>query len=171
MPFGFNDNDDVTIKNRDILRKIEYLVNGSSNAMNVNGSSSLVNFSYSPASDESFYLEKLIFFLSDGGGNNLDRFGDLNAIVKNGVLITCKSKNIVQNIFNMKDNIDIMLVFPEHKGATPLMSAKEVNCGTMSFNPPLILNGATTDYIRIVVRDNLTALTYMRAVAVLFKIN
>ncbi len=172
MPYGFYDSNDVRIDPQwayNVIPKVEYLKNGSVFEMNVNGSVSPVLYSYAPAASEIYYLHKICFMLSDGGGNDLQRFGDLT-VVTNGLLLSIRSKGTALDTFNMKDNMDILHAFTRDRSASPLQVAKDLNMGCMYFTPQTMLDNSTGDYVRASVRDNLTGLTFLRISVHLWKV-
>jgi hypothetical protein len=175
MPFGFNDNNDTKIDPQwavDVLHKKVSLLNGSSADMKVNGSVTPVNFSFSPAANEVWYLSALSILLNDNGTNSPNKFGDLAALT-NGLQIQVNSKSVALDIANMKDNIDLSTFFMSNRavsGTTGVFESADVFIGAMLFQPEMILSG-TSDYIRARVRDNLSTVDYLRITAHLWKVN
>lgn len=80
----------------------QYLVNGGSNDMGVDGSGAAVTFNFSPGATQKLILGRVIVYLEMGTNFDSTEFGDLSALA-NGVSITANGTEIE----NWKDNIDI----------------------------------------------------------------
>jgi hypothetical protein len=169
MPFGFNDNNDTKIDPQwavDVLHKSVFFLNGASDDMNVNGSVTPVSFSFTPSSGEIWYVDKVSIFLSDNDLNENDKFGKITALT-NGLQLQIQSKGISLEIANIKDNIDMNLIF-ENNGVS---SPSNVFAGIIRFNPQIILLASNSDFIRFRVRDNLTSVNFLRASVSIWKTN
>lgn len=175
MPIGSYDFDDVRINPKwavDVIHRKVRLLNGAAFNMNVNGSVTPAVFSFSPASNETWYLSGLSIFMNDNGTTTPGKFGDLAALT-NGLQIQVNSKGVAQDLANMQDNIDLSTFFFENRlatGTSGIFESADVFIGSMTFKPEIILSG-TSDYIRARVRDNLSTVDFLRITAHLWKSN
>jgi len=80
----------------------EYLVNGGSNDMGVDGAGVAVTFNFSPVATQKLILGRIIVYLEMGTNFDSMDFGNLPALA-NGVSITANGTEIE----NWKDNMDI----------------------------------------------------------------
>ncbi len=145
----------------------ENLKNGSSKAMNVNGSSVNQAFSYAPISGQ-VAITGISIILQDDGATNLNKFGAITALT-NGISIGVTIASTGKSITTIKDNSDLFTRFEISQiGSSAVLSILSVITplgfgdtvdsfqGFMGFNPPIILDQANSDAIGAVVRDNLT---------------
>lgn len=176
MGIGSYDHNDVTIDPQWAVPgiwKSQPLMNGSSHNMNVNGSVTPVNFSFTPGSGEIWYVHAVSLVLNDNGTNGPNKFGALTALT-NGVQMQVQSKGVTQDICNIKDNLDLAMCYFENRvahGTVGFFETADVFTGSLSFNPQMILQNSTSDYIRIRIRDNLTGVDFMRACVHVWKAN
>ena len=91
----------------------EYLLDGASNDMGVDGSVGAVTFNYSPVAGKKLILGRVIIYLEMGTNFDSDEFGDLSALA-NGVSIEANGTEIE----NWKDNIDIGTTACDHIAGT-----------------------------------------------------
>lgn len=159
----------------DVVYKSVPLLNESSSAsMNVNGSSVNVNFDFSPASGEIWFIEAIQLFIQDNGTTLATSFGAISGGLTNGVQILVKTKSTEYEISNLKNNIDINMVFknePQIPGTFGLFESSDIFVGELAFRVPIVLKGDLGDQIRIKIRDNLTGLDHFRARAKVWRIN
>jgi len=150
-----------------------FLKNGSSKAMNVNGSSTPVNFDFAPGQGEVWYLSKISSMLSDDGltRHGPGDFGGLSSLT-NGVEIRIKTEGAESVLATLQDNADFLQVFSDlNRDYSEVFSSQIALSGTRSFINPIKLDGDQGDFIRFRILDNLTGLTHFRATAKLFKSN
>lgn len=147
------------------IYKKEALLNGTSKAMNVNGSSSSVSFKYTPSTDV-YYLEQISLIIEDQGDFLPSNFGALAALT-NGLKINIKSKGSIFTISNLKDNADIYGVFTEAPAsqsiAVVLQSARNTYWAGWRLQNRIALDPALGDYVEFLVQDNLTGLNDLNA--------
>lgn len=159
------------IPNQNVVYKIVNLLNGASKSMDVNGSGTPVNFSYSPGTGEVWYLESISILLTDGGTLDPDEFGSGTSLT-NGVDLTVSSGGSSFTISNMKDNMDVAQTFPNEgiqlNGAA--LFGEDGYQGTLHFDTPIRLDGDSSDYIRMVINDNITAVSFFTARARVWRI-
>lgn len=155
---------------------VENLVNGSSSkALNVNGSSVAVTFSYSPG-NAVVHVTGLVCLFKDEGANDFSKFGALNALT-NGILIKTTRGGQDKQLTIIKDNADMATRFPaNHFGSSAVLSllgittpvgfggSNNVFVGRLDFTRPLVLSNE--DSISVVIRDNLSTIDLFNIVCV-----
>jgi hypothetical protein len=141
------------------------LTNAGSDSMSVNGSITPVYFTYAPAANETAYVTDLDFQILDSGNTTGTNFGALSPLT-NGITLQIRVKGVDYTSCVLKTNLDIMRFF-NHYGIIPPTSGfieqSDGYNGAVEFHPPMALFGATSDYIRFKVNDNLTSIDYLRA--------
>lgn len=158
----------------DIIYKTVEILNGSSNNMNVNGSSVNVNFDFAPVTGEVWYLESIQMFLQDNGTTLATSFGSISGGLTNGVRLIIKTKSVEQELAVLKNNIDISMVFkndPQIPGTSGLFESSDIFVGEILFRIPIVLKGDLEDKIRFIIRDNLTRMDHFRARAKVWRVN
>lgn len=131
---------------------------------NVNGSIVNVNFQYLPLSGV-YYLENINFLIGDVGQNNSGNYGAINGGLTNGCLLTIKSNGIVYTLKTFKNNTELTMFFVSSAIAIPAgawLEDIDTYRGGVEFKFPAVLDSAQGDYVRMTVRDNLTALSQQR---------
>lgn len=150
-----------------VIHKAGWLLNGSSSAMNVDGSSSNVSFTFTPSSGEAWYLTDLFFLIFDPSSMNVNEFGSANALT-NGIDLLIKSSGTEYLYSNLKNNTDINLAFNttttiDSGASTGFYNDGEWYSGSKRFDVPIRLANSTGDYINFKVKDNLTSIEYLKA--------
>jgi hypothetical protein len=145
--------------------KTTYLLNGASNAMNVNGSLiTPVTFTYTPTNPIE-YVESLNTLFLDNGVNNIDTFGVL-AQLANGVLIDVQSNGVLYTLATIRNNGDMILFFSDFFSYSPTTSGflnnSDVLIAKSEFKNNIVLFTSTSDFVRVRIRDNLTGLDFFR---------
>lgn len=156
----------------DVIYKTNKMLNGSSQAMNVDGSVTPQNFSFTSGIGETWYLEELHLLMSDSGSNNIDEFGNLAGILggsgslTNGLLLQIQSKGVAQDYTNLIDNGDIAtafdIIWSPPNGSAFLNDVNSVIC-VLKFQVPIKIQNSTSDYVRWVVRDNISGIDFLRS--------
>lgn len=146
---------------------LEFLENGGSNNMRVNGSVTPVTFSKGPTvTDEQWSIrEILLTFTADDFSFDGLSFGP-NPALTNGFILEVVKNSVVTPVFTVKQNEDFLRV----PGRTPLVNntgPKDVLGASLSFDG-LILNQTTSDLVRIRIRDDLTSIKLKYLTATLF---
>jgi hypothetical protein len=143
---------------------LEYLENGGSESMLVNGSVTPVTFSLGPTvTDEQWSIrELLLVFTADDFSFDGASFGP-NAALTNGIDIVVYKDSVATEVFRIFQNEDWLRV----PGRLPLVNntgPKDVLGSALVFDG-LILSQASGDEVRMTVRDNLTStkLKYLTA--------
>lgn len=155
-----------------IVYKVTKLLNGSSDELSINGSVTPVNFDFTPASGETWYLEAIHLFLQDNGTTLADRFGSATALT-NGLQILVKTLGTEYEIANVQHNMDLNLVFKESTtipNTSGLFETSDIYIGQLRFAIPIILKNANSDYVRAKVRDNLTDADFIKMRAKVWRI-
>ena len=150
----------------DVMYKDTRLLDGSNKSMNVDGSSTAVDFQFAPGAGEVWYVEAITFFIVDPGTADYSDFGSITGSLTNGLQLNIKSKGTVYQQTNLQDNADIVQCFGQGSGilgqgdgGLGFLNEDDLYFGTMRFMNPIKLDGDQGDYVEFKVRDNLTALT------------
>lgn len=146
-----------------------HLLNGSSKAMNVNGSVTPVVFSYTATEDQ--VITSIKFILEDSGTNSLNTFGAI-ASLTNGCIIEAVIDGNTEDmtVSAMKDNADLMGLCTDCRfqnvpvisvlggtlTATGFTNSEKTFAGEWTLDHGLAMKDG--DIIRLTVRDNLTGL-------------
>lgn len=148
-----------------IIYSLSALSNGFTTNMNVNGSVTPVNFDFTPASGETWYISSLATFLLDNGSTLPRSFGVLTALT-NGVEIRIRSEGTEYLVATLHNNMEVQLVFKEFPwipGTSGFNESSDIYCGQLFFPVPVKLQNSTADFIRIRIRDNLTGVDQFRS--------
>jgi hypothetical protein len=175
MPIGSYDGDDVRVNPAPSLSSIYKtvsLLNGSSDAMNVNGSVTPVNFSFAPASGETWYVRSISLYIEDAVGNSTG-FGSISSLT-NGLILQVQSDGVSNDVVTLKDNIDVLSYFSDQivsEIKAGFFGSVAILFGSNIYRHPqqMKLVGNSSDYIRLRVRDNLTSVDQLRAKVHLWK--
>jgi hypothetical protein len=149
-----------------VIYKIAPFLNGASRNLNVNGSGTPVEFTFTPASGETWYLEALNILVRASSTPDPDEFGNVGSRLTNGMQILVKSNGTEYEIANLQDNTDISTWFNNpgmSMGMGGWLNSEDSFFGTMIFNVPLLLANSTGDYVKIKVRDNLSGVNHLFA--------
>jgi hypothetical protein len=142
-----------------------YFLNGAVKNMNVNGSVTPQVFSFSPAANLTYYINKLHIVLADGGTPDVTDFGNGTALT-NGLLFESVVNGSANTLFNVLDNGDISLMFIDHfSSPSGWLNNADLFLGSYNFNMPITLNQLNSDLLRVTVRDNITGLDAFRIAA------
>jgi hypothetical protein len=134
-----------------------YLKNGSAYDLRVNGSVTPQVFTFVPLANEIWYIDKIVATIVDSGTFTLVNFGSLAALT-NGVLLEVKSLGTIYVIQNYKTNMELMSCNHEEtiSGGGALQTPDSYS-GALLFYSPVKISGIN-DFIRVTIRDNLSAL-------------
>jgi len=144
------------------------LTNGASRDMNVNGSSTSVNFTYSAPGSAIVYLTSLRLIMLDPGTQAISAFGSIAGGLSNGLRLTWQINGSVYNFATFTNNGEIAVFF-DYSGALLLqgfLDDYDATILTLNFPVPITLDGGQSDYIRWVVQDNLTPITSMQSAVI-----
>jgi len=136
-----------------------YLLNGGSKDMNVDGSSTPVSFQNGPASGKLWYVFSLSIIIEDKS-MSFAKFGGLPALA-NGCVFYAKSGGGAETeIATVNRNADFYLFANDlliESSVDDILVAKYlpvVNAGTS-----ILLTGSLTEYFKVTINDDLTGLT------------
>lgn len=159
---------------RNPIYEYEYLMDPGASPppnMAVDGLGANKEYSFSPPSNVIWAIEGLVIFIVDPGTTGPTNFGSL-PLLTNGVKIEARSDANVRQITNLKDNIDVTTRFPFDRYTSQTLDTLgnpigwlnrvDFYVGTMRFARPLRLLNMQGDYIKAIVRDNLTGLEFFR---------
>jgi hypothetical protein len=143
-----------------VVHVIDYLRNGSSRNMNINGSITPVVFTYTVPANETWYAEGLRVFMSDSGTMAIGEFGSLGSVLTNGLLIEFVISSTSYQYANIKTNEELAISFIEGfasvDGSSGFLNTNKLfmSCGTL--DPFIRLNAG--DQVKVTVQDNLSGL-------------
>lgn len=151
---------------RNAMWFVKPLLNGVSQEMNVNGAVTPVEFTSSFVEDKIF-LKEIGFFILDNGTTTPSEFGNITAL-SNGLKIEIKSQGNIYQFQNLKDNMDIVNTFTTNPilpgTASGFLNNNDLYSGSFIFDIPIVLSSSTNDYIKFIVRDDLTQIDFLRTV-------
>lgn len=134
-------------------------LNGSSESMAVNGSVTPVNFDAAPTSSQIWNVTAIYFLVSNNATATPTNFAGLAALT-NGVRCQAIINSNAYDLFNVKNNQDIIAVMPviQSYSFAQLLGSIFAIAGGFLPSVPIVLNAANSDRIRFTVRDNLSSL-------------
>lgn len=135
---------------------VEFVRNGGSAEMNVDGSTTSVSFTLTVPANETWYIRGLGFNLADSNIANINNFGNIAGPLTNGLLIELSYNGTTHTITNLKTNTALLHNF--HEVGADIFTATIF--GFMPLDPSMTLE--TGDFVRATVRDNLTGLDQCR---------
>lgn len=135
-----------------------------SRGMNVNGTlGAPIHFEFAPPPGEVWEIERLLFGLDDVGLTDMGLFGGISALT-NGILITIKLGPTTYTVGNIKDNVDVSMMFQGvMAGQSGVLDTSDGIYGHLTFKDQIKLIGDNNDHIRMAVRDNLTGINILRS--------
>lgn len=147
---------------------IEFLKEpGGSESMLVNGGGTAVNFTYAPAAGESISVsDVLVVFTADDFTFDGGSFGP-NAPLTNGVLFQIYADGATTDLFIIHQNEDFLRI----PGRIPVINntgPKDLLSAAFAFGGLIKLHGDDGDYVRMIVRDNLTSTKFKYFTATLY---
>ena len=143
----------------------DYLLNAGSNVMRVDGSVTPVVFSSGPGASENWYVTQIIMILQDGGNLDATDYGAIAGGLTNGVLFEQTRNGTPHQMANIKLNLELAMLFSEatlEGRAQGFLNDANIFIGVFSVEPEISLLGATSDVIRVTIRDDLTPLTLQK---------
>lgn len=151
----------------------DYLLNGSSPDMSVNGSGTAQVFTYTPPTGEVRYLEEIDLFLFDSGTNDVTDFGAIGGGITNGLLIEGQTQGNAFTLSNSTDNVDLITNFSTNITIPPtnsgFLDTSDPFLGSFQPRKFIVLNESQGDFIRATVRDNLSSIDVLRIAVITFK--
>lgn len=138
---------------------------GSSPEMNIDGSVTPVEFEIRPASNELFIVDKIgILIITNNKVDDIEEFANLPALT-NGIGSTTSLRGTATTNNSINSNADIFSLFnnslfePFDNPMKILNSSYDIPDGSLK------LSGATGDFMRFTVRDDLRGLEKLRFAA------
>lgn len=148
-----------------------YAENLSSIDMNVNGSSTPVEFIINPIAAADLVVSSLVFQAFDGG-IKIDKFLSLNQELTAGVLVEVKSEDFIFQFKPIRNTIEFDSLFAYGSGRSfDLTFASGQDAIVSRFGPtfPFLLKKtgtyATDDYVKVIIQDNLNSVSRFRFLA------
>jgi hypothetical protein len=133
-----------------------YIADGSTVPMNVDGSSTAVEYTWEPTGDE-HVLKDIGFVLETSSAMVWNKFGNITKL-SNGLKIEMKSDGTYYEIANIKMNSCLRLAFPESHQVGDSTFYGQMLLGQQD----VFLKTDTSDEIRVTIRDDLSGLTDFR---------
>jgi len=142
---------------------------GGSVEMSVDGSTTNVIFKWDVPTGEVWEILSIQLFLLDPGTMAHNVFGGMATSITNGLSVIIKKNGTDFKIKDIKDNVDVYMSFPteQHVGnsASGFLDNDDYFSGCLRFYEPIQLIGDDGDLVKVVVKDNLTAIERLRATA------
>jgi hypothetical protein len=155
--------------------RLEYLLNSEASNMNVDGSSDNKTFKYEIPAGECWFLKCASVFLLDDGTMAHNSFGSI-AELTNGLDFIIRKDGADFKIKEIKNNLDLMFSFPRNtmvgNSGTGFLNEDDYFFGARTFDDDeshMMLCGDDGDKIKIVVKDDLTAIEVLKASVTLWK--
>lgn len=136
------------------------LQNAGSELLNVNGAVTPVTFQAGPSGSDVWYVESLSILLFDATKQDITEFASL-ATLTNGVLWRQVLSSTSYDIMTSRTNYQLVLQFPQiglDSSAGKFLNVDGAFIASRIFYTPLVLNGATSDKIQAIIRDDLTGI-------------
>lgn len=155
-----------------VVYAVQKLTNGGSEHMAVNGAVTPVNFDYTPASSETWFITAINVFLFDNGTTVPTSFGAIAGGLLNGVEIRVRSKGTEYLMGTIQNNIQMSLFFRDAyfvPGTSGLFESSDIVVAKIQFENPIIIQNSTSDFVRFRIRDNLSSLDEFSAQAKVWK--
>ena len=143
----------------------DYVKNGGSPDLNVNGATTPVEFSMGPSGSDTWYLTEIVIMIQDGGNLDATDYGAIASGLTNGLLIEHSLVGTDYQIANLKINVDLAVTFSNQalEGTSQgFLNDSNLFIGAFKVEPEITLNASNSDVLKVTVRDNLTALTMHR---------
>lgn len=136
--------------------------------MNVDGSTTTVEFEAGPGAGEKWYVFALSFYIEDPGSADSTDFGSISGGLTNGLELKIKTNGTEKTSANLTENINIVQCFSGNAGTASeesvgFLDEDDVFYGLWQFNPVVTLDGDQSDFFKFRVRDNLSGLAQLRS--------
>jgi len=146
---------------------LEFLMNGGSEDMLVNGSGTPVAFTYAPGAGTVVAVESLqLVFAADDFEFDGSSFGP-NSALSNGIKVETDVGGSVVEIFNITQNEDFLRI----PGRPPIVNntgPKDILAASFAFGSLARLDGDDSDQMIVTVRDNLTSVKFKYLTATIY---
>ncbi len=141
-------------------------LNGGSPDMNVDGSITPVEFTAGPTTtNETWLVTRMSIEMDDNGTQNFGDFGAIVGGLTNGLVFQQILDSTTYSVANIQTNSDLVAAFEDvfrGQGNSFISDANYVAL-KIKFYRPIELNESTNDIFKLIVRDNLTGLSLLRA--------
>ena len=144
--------------------------NGGSSDLTVNGSGTAVEFFINSEAQD--MIVKGLAFESFSSGIKLDKFLSLNSALTNGVIVEVKSEDQVFQFLAIKSTIEFDSHFAWGEGRSyelNFASGNDSMVARFELSSPFILKKTGTyinpDYIKVIIRDNLSSVNNLQFIA------
>ncbi len=148
---------------------VKPLLNSSASpSMNVNGSSTAVPFAYYVPAAEDYRLYSISIFVNDNDTFTPGDFAAITGQLTNGLLIQYQSYGVLREIAVIRNNMELMLAFRHDtltSSTSGLLGTTGTFIGSIAIPKNVVITGRNTDFVRVIVRDNLTSVTFLRSSA------
>lgn len=148
----------------------KYAKNGSSEDMNVDGSTTPVEFILEATGTEDYIVEELRFECLDGN-IKLDKFLGENNELTNGVLIEIKSEDTIFQFIPIRNTIEFDTLFAFGTGGEfQLITSSSVDAIAAKFSPSspfrVCKQGTytTDDYVKVIIQDDISSIDRLRLI-------
>lgn len=150
--------------------QVTFLLHTGSAAMNVNGATVNVDFTFTPAANTRYFISELFFYMDDSTVTNPTNFGNGGGLT-NGILLTISSFGTATDYMTIKTNADAALSFNAREGVgqAALLSTNQSLIGMLKLDPAPVMIGNSSDFIRCRIRDNLTGINFIHMGIVAFQ--
>lgn len=173
--FGITGQVQVTAKDLDDLFIKNATLNNDGVTVNMNVNASLASpqeFRIDAEVDTTIFIEELRFY-GAGNGIQFGKFLSQNQPLTNGIFVEIKSDNTITTLPLIKTTDDFKNKFAFGQGAggfkLDIASGRDDFIAVFTFNNPFLLQPAGTftidDYIRIVIRDNISGISELQFIA------
>lgn len=140
--------------------------------MNVNGSVTPQVFSILPLPSQRGDIVRIIFEIQDDMDMDFTTFGGLAKLINGCVLRINNGDGTFRNVFNFKDNGDIisqsfdhLFLLPKQGGSIRGFTARLTWGGQSKHGVVIRLDGSIGESLELIIQDNLTLLTRFRIIA------
>jgi len=138
---------------------------GGSSDMNIDGSVTPVEFSFTSPPGETWNIIGISVVLTDMGTMDPTDFGAINGGLTNGVDFEVQTNGILENLGGAQNNLDLALLgvgpgFTKFDSSTGFMSTADIFLTERAFPKEMILFPG--DFFKVRINDDLTGLNFLR---------
>ena len=135
----------------------DFLKDGGSEAMNVNGSVTPVNFDYNADPTNNILITSLRLVMTSGNVDfNGSNFGKGGGALTNGISVTAVVNGGTSiTLASLKKNEDLLRL--QGRALTEFGGVNDVIQVSIEFSGRVLLEGGTSDRVRVIISDDLTS--------------